>query len=204
MIQGKTVRSLIAVLVTAATIMAVSTSAQADRKDDKRVVGAIVGSVIGAAIGSTIGRGRDRTVAIGIGSLLGGVAGYHAVDPHPRRHHRRGRHHARHGRHTQYLLPAPHVHVRPWRPPRHRHAHHHHHPPSPRPKTVVRYMLPAPVTPTVTPIVPVREANIVSAPLYRRSYPRHGAALAECKLIDPGIAPVYACRTVEGDWRLLK
>lgn len=201
MIGEKAFRSLAAGILAAVAFMAVSPSAQAG-SDDERVVGAIVGSVIGGAIGSTIGSGAERGVAIGVGSLLGGIAGYHAVDPDPYRYHRRGHHHPRHRRHVHYDYPVfqPPIYIHPRPPRRERHVHHHYYEAPPQPRTVVTYQLPAPVAPAA----PVRELNVVTAPLRGTPSLRHGADLTECKVLEAGIAPVYACRTAGGDWRLLK
>ena len=201
MTRGKAFRPLAAGVLAAVAIMAISPSAQAG--SDERVIGAIVGSVIGGAIGSTMGRGADRGVAIGVGSLLGGIVGYHAVDPDPYRHHRRGHRHPRHRPHVYYDYPVfqPPVYVHPRPPRRERHVHHHHYEEAPvRPRTVVTYQLPAPVTP----VTPVREWNVVTAPLRGRASLRHESDLTECKVLEAGIAPVYACRTAGGDWRVLK
>lgn len=201
MIRSKAFRSLAVGILVAMAFMAVSPSAQAG-SDDERVVGAIVGSVIGGAIGSTIGSGAERGVAIGVGSLLGGIAGYHAADPDPYRHHRRGHRHPRHRRHVYYHYPVfqPPIYIHPRPPRRERHVHHHHYEAPPQPRTVVTYQLPAPVAPAA----PVREWNIVTAPPRGAPSLRHEAELTECKVLEAGIAPVYACRTAEGDWRLLK
>ena len=204
MIRANAFRPLAAGILVAVAFMAVSPSAQAGSDDDERVVGAIVGSVIGGAIGSTIGRGADRGIAIGVGSLLGGIAGYHAADagPHPR--HRRGHRHLRHRRHVHYDYPLlrPRVHVYPRYPRRERHVHHHYYEAPPQPRPVVTYQLPAPTR--ATPVAPVREINVVTAPPRGRSSLGHEAALTECKVLEAGIAPVYACRTAGGDWRVLK
>lgn len=195
------IRGTVGVLV-AVAIMALSPSVQADPHEGERVAGAIVGSVIGGAIGSAIGDGRGRGVAIGIGSMLGGIAGYHAADPDPYRHHRRGHRHLRHRRHIHYdyLLPRPHVHVHPRHPRRERHVHHHYYEALSQPRAVVTYQLPAPVAAAT----PVREVNVVTAPPRRRSSRGVDAALTECRVLEAGVAPVYACRTAGGDWRLLK
>jgi hypothetical protein len=199
MIRANAFRSLAAGVLAAVAFMAVSPSVQAG-SDDERVVGAIVGSVIGGAIGSTIGRGAERGVAIGVGSLLGGIVGYHAVDPDPYRHHRRGHRHLRHRRHVHYDYPLawPPVHVYPRHPRRERHVHHHYYESQPRP--VVTYQLPAPVPPAA----PVRQVNVVTAPPRGRSGRSLETTLTECRVLEAGIAPVYACRTAGGDWRILK
>ena len=202
MIRGKAFRPLAAGILAAVAFMAVSPSAQAGSDDDERVVGAIVGSVIGGAIGSTIGRGAERGVAIGVGSLLGGIAGYHAVDPDPYRHHRRGHRHLRHRRHVYYDYPVfrPPIYVHPRHPRRERQVHHHYYEAPPQLRPVVTYQLPAPVTP----VTPVREVNVVMAPPRGRSSRSLENTLTECKVLEAGIAPVYACRTAGGDWRVLK
>lgn len=202
MIRDTVFRFLAAGVLVAVAIMAASPSVQADPHDGERVAGAIVGSVIGGAIGSAIGDGRGRGIAIGIGSMLGGIAGYHAADPDPYRHHRRGHRHLRHKRHVHYdyLLPRPHVYVHPRHPRRERHVHHHYHEAPAQPRTVVTYQLPAPVASAT----PVREVNVVTAPPRVRSHQVLDTALTECKVLEAGIAPVYACRTAGGDWRLLK
>lgn len=200
MIRGTVFRSLAAGVVAAVASMAMSPSVHADPGDDERVAGAIVGSVIGGVLGSAIGDGRGRGVAIGVGSLLGGIAGYHAVDPDPYRYHRRAHRHLRHRRHGHYnhLPHRPHVYVYPRHPRRERHVHHHYYETQPQPRTVVTYQLPP------APVTPVREVNVVTAPPRGRSRRGLNAALTECRVLEAGIAPVYACRTAGGDWRLLK
>ena len=202
MIRDKAIQFCAAGVLAAVLSMAVSPPVHADPSDGERVVGAIVGSVIGGAIGSTIGRGADRGVAIGVGSLLGGIAGYHAVDPDPYRYYRRGHRHLRHRRpmHYDYPLPLPRAHVHPRPPRRERQVHHHYYEAPPQPQTVVTYQLPAPVMPTA----PIREVNVVPAPSRRQSDRVLDTALTECKVLEAGIAPVYACRTAGGDWRVLK
>lgn len=206
MIRGKTFRYLAAGVVAAVTFMAVSPAVQAGPDDSERVAGAIVGSVIGGAIGSTMGRGTGRGVAIGIGSVLGGIAGYHAVasDPYPYRHHRRGHRHLRHRRHVHdaYPLLWPQVYVYPRHPRRERHVHHHYYEAPPQPRTVVTYQLPAPVR--AIPVAPMWEVNVVTPPPRGRSNRVFDTMLTECKVLEAGIAPVYACRTAGGDWRLLR
>ena len=201
MIRANAFRPLAAGILVAVAFMAVSPSAQAG-SDDERVVGAIVGSVIGGAIGSTIGRGADRGIAIGVGSLLGGIAGYHAADADPYPRHRRGHRHLRHRRHAHYDYPLlrPRVHVYPRYPRRERHVHHHYYEAPPQPRPVVTYQLPAPVAPAA----PVREINVVTAPPRGRLSRGLDTTLTECKVLEAGIAPVYACRTAGGDWRVLK
>lgn len=199
MIRGRAFRFLVTGVVAAVAFVAVIPSVQADPHEGDRVAGAIVGSVIGGVIGSAIGDGRGRGLAIGVGSMLGGIAGYHAVEPDPYPRHRRGHRHLRHRWHAHYDSPRPRVHVHPRHPRRERHVHHHYHEAPPRPRTVVTYRLPAPVAPAA-----VREVNVVIAPPSARSSPRHQAALTECKLLEAGIAPVYACRTAGGDWRVLR
>lgn len=202
MIRDKAIQFCAAGVVAAVLIMAPSPSVHAGPGDDERVAGSIVGSVIGGVIGSTIGDGRGRGAAIGVGSLLGGIAGYHAVDPDPYRHRRHGHRHLRHRRHVHYdyLLPRPHVHVHPRHPRRERHAHYHYYEAPAQPRAVVTYQLPAPVAVAT----PIREVNVVTSPPRRRSSSGVDAALTECRVLEAGIAPVYACRTAGGDWRLLK
>ena len=213
MIQGNVFRIFAVGVVAAVLIAAGSPSVYGDPSDSERVVGAIVGSVIGGAIGSTMGSGPDRGVAIGVGSLLGGIAGYHAVDPNPYRYHRRGYRHQTHERrmHYDYPLLQPRVHVYPRHPRRERSVHHHyyeaqphyearpHYEAPPQPQAVVTYQLPAPAPR----VLPVREVNVVTAPSRSRSIRTPDTALTECKVLEGGIAPVYACRTARGDWRIL-
>lgn len=199
--QGNVYRYLAIGVVAAALSVLQSPTVHADPSDGERVVGAIVGSVIGGAIGSTVGTGADRGVAIGVGSLLGGIAGYHAVDPYPYRHEPPRYHHLRHRRHVHYdyPVPSPRVYVAPGYPRHERPVHHHHYEAPPQPQTVVTYQLPAPATLPV----PVREVNVVTAPRLGRSGRGFDTALTECKVLEAGIAPVYACRTAGGDWRIL-
>ena len=196
--RGLTIRFLAAGVVAAVAIMVSNPPAHASHHDGERVAGAIVGSVIGAAIGSTVGRGSDRALSIGVGSLIGGIAGYHAVDPVPTRHYRRGHDHARYRTRVHYDYPVlyPRVHVSPRRE---RHVHHHYYE-APQPQPVVTYQLPPPVSQTT----PSQQVNIVTAPPHARADWNRDATLTACKVLEGGIAPVYACRTTAGDWRLLK
>ena len=198
-IRGMTVRTLAAGVVAAIVFMVSTPPAQADHRDGERVAGAIVGSVIGGAIGSTVGRGSDRALAIGVGSLIGSIAGYHVVHPTPPRHYRHGHVRARHHRtrvHYDYPVLQPQVHVSPRRE---RHVHHHYYE-APQPQPVVTYQLPAPVMNTDT----GQQVNIVTAPPRGRASWNHNATLTACKVLEGGIAPVYACRTADGNWQLLK
>ena len=196
--RGMTARTLAAGVVAAIAFVASSPPVQAGHRDGERVAGAIVGSVIGGAIGSTVGRGPDRALAIGVGSLIGGIAGYHAIDPTPRRYYHHGHFRARHRTHVRYDYPVllPQVHVLPRRE---RHVHHHYYE-APRPQPVVTYQLPPPVTRAPA----GQQVNIVTAPPRGRADWNHNPTLTACKVLEGGIAPVYACRTASGDWQLLK
>ena len=195
---GMSVRFLAAGVVAAVAFTASNPPAQAGHHDGERVAGAIVGSVIGAAIGSTVGRGSDRGIAIGVGSLIGSIAGYHVVDSAPARYNRYGHVHARHRARLHYDYPVlqPQVHVSPRRE---RHVHHHYYE-ARQPQPVVTYQLPPPVSHTVT----SQHLNIVTAPARGSAGWNRDATLTACKVLEGGIAPVYACRTTAGDWRLLK
>lgn len=200
MIQGNAFRIFAVGVVAAVLIMAESPSVHGDPSDSERVVGAIVGSVIGGAIGSTVGRGADRGIAIGVGSLLGGIAGYNAVNPDPYPYYRREHHHRRY-RERVYQdnpVPRPRVHVYPRRD---RHVHDHYYEAPPQPRTVVTYQPANPVAPVITPL---REVNVVMAPPRGRSHRVLNTVLTECKVLEGGIAPVYACRTAVGNWRILE
>ena len=197
-IRGMTARTLAVGVVAAIVFMASGPPVQAGHRDGERVAGAIVGSVIGGAIGSTVGRGSDRALAIGVGSLIGSIAGYHVVDPAPPRYYRHGHVRARHRTHVHYDYPVlqPRVHVSPRRE---RHVHHHYYE-APQPQPVVTYQLPPPVTRPPT----YQQVNIVTAPTRGSAGWNHDTTLTACKVLEGGIAPVYACRTTDGDWQLLK
>ena len=202
MARGKTLRFFAAVTVAAVAFMVMSPSVQAGSDDDERVIGAIFGSVLGGAIGSTIGSGADRGLAIGVGSLLGGIAGYHAVDPEPYPHHRRRHRHLRPRHHLLYDYPVFHAPllVQPRLKRRERHVHHHYYEAPAQPQTVMTYQ---PLEPAVS-ATPVRSLNVSITPRLGRSSRSLNTKLSECRVLEGGIAPVYACRTVGGDWAILK
>ena len=134
--------------------------------------GTLLGGTVGGLIGSEIGKGRGRLIAIGAGSLLGGLYGGHLA----RRHLSHRAHHHR-------------VHHRPWRAPRaYREVHVHHHPAPP----------PAPAREPAAASDYLLAGAPVPAPQERRPM------MSECRTLEAGLSPVYACRTAGGEWRILR
>ena len=192
-----------------------STSVQADHQRSWN--GMVLGGIIGGAIGSQIGKGKGRLAAIGAGTLLGSLYGRHVAEQHHRPwvHHRpvqrqqhwygnRGYHHA-------------------WQAPRHRRHHDRYHYGWQQPQAYAPIVLPprqvviqpSPVVVLPSPVV-VQPRPVVRAPepagavdyVYSGSVrvtPRqHGSAHTECRVLEDGWSPVYACRDESGNWRLLR
>ena len=149
--------------------------------------GTLAGSIIGGAIGSTIGQGRGRLVAVGAGALLGGLYGRHLARDH---RHLRAHHHSWHG-HRGHHHPW-HVHHRAWQ-----RLHARDLPAStPRPWTVLHSPAHVPGPATVADYVLVGTGSAAPRGYY--------AALTECRIFEDGLAPVYMCRSEDGDWHILR
>lgn len=157
-------------------------------------LGMLLGGIVGGSIGSTIGKGRDRRVAIGVGTALGALYGREVAAHHGHRHR-----HVRHRHHS-------------WRKPYHAHPRHSHAPvvveyhsyrPVHQPVAPV-YVQPAPVY--VAPPRAVERSITVSSTGAGSTLARYGPAapITECKLLEGGLAPVYGCRDTNGDWRILR
>ena len=176
--------ALVAAVALAMTMAA--PSAQADHL--RSWSGTLVGGIAGGAIGSAIGKGRGRLVAVGTGALLGGLLGRHLARDHLRPH-------AAHHRHWR-------AHRRPWHEPR---AHHHHHqvwheppvyhPPAPPPRPWVLHRRPARAT---------GAADYLLAGAGNTEPHGYRPTFTECRTLEGGLAPVYACRSERGDWRILR
>ena len=198
------------IAVTAAVAFALSIAATSARADHARSWnGMVMGGIIGGAIGSTIGKGSGRLAAIGAGTLLGSIYGGH-IDKH--RGHTRVHHPPAY---RQYGWQGYRGHRYGWRAPRRHHQHGHHHgwrrphvyAPVVAPPVVV--VSPAP-EPRVIRIQPVErslqpEANYVISSSARATSGGYGtAAPSECRVLEDGWAPVYACRDAGGNWRILR
>ena len=172
-------RYIVGGIAFAATIALASTMAATSvRADNQRSWnGMVMGGIIGGVIGSAIGKGSGRLAAIGAGTLLGSIY---------------GRHHAEH-------------HRQPW--VYHRPAHRHH-----------RWKRPHTYAPVVSPPRPLvilhRPAERASENLAAANYviaapqsvaPRvYHSTLKECRVLEGGLAPAYACRGEGGDWYILR
>ena len=185
-----------------------STSVQADHQRSWN--GMVLGSIIGGAIGSQIGKGRGKLAAIGAGTLLGSLYGRHVAEQHhtPRVHHRpvyrqqhwqghRGYHHG-------------------WQAPRYRRHHDHYRHGWQQPQAYAPIVLPPrpvviqprPVVVQLRPVVRVPEpagaADYVYSGSARVTPRHHGSAQTECRVLEDGWSPVYACRGASGNWHLLR
>ncbi len=192
----------LAVAVALASTVA-STSVQADHR--RSWSGMVMGGIIGGAIGSQFGKGGDRLAAIGAGALLGSLYGHHAAE----RHHRSWVHHRPvHRRHWQHGYRS---HHRAWHAPRHRRHHGYHH----------RWKRAHTNTPVV--VVPPTQVVVDPRPLAVDRALRSGVAadyiisgsesmaprqyrraLTDCRVLEDGWKPVYACRNEGGGWSILR
>ena len=208
--------------LTVAVALAVTVASASARADHRYAWdGVALGGFIGGAIGSTIGKGTGRAAAIGAGALLGSLYGHYLTEGKraPRAHHRPAhRPHRWHG-HRSYH--------HEWFVPRYRrnHAHHggHHHGwGQPHVYTPAPTLLPSePLVVYQRPVV-VRQQPVVvhqrppdqppeaavssdyliagtSSPASRE----RGNAVSECRVLEEGVAPVYACRDGSGAWHIL-
>ncbi len=179
-----------------AVLLAVPPAAQADDAD--RLIGFMAGGALGGAIGSLFGSGSGRDLAVGVGTALGAAYGYEAVR-HAEAGDRRGgkrwrRAHQREYRHHAHL----------WVPPvvieRRRAL---------SPVWRERVVVPPVVQPIVQPIVqPVVVAPHRARRPARANYAgRRPAAAArsavDCRTLEGGPLPVYACTDGSGAWWLL-
>ena len=197
-----------------------STSARADHRH--ALDGVALGGFIGGAIGSTIGKGTGRAAAIGAGALLGSLYGHYLTErqQRPRAHYRPAhRPHRWHG-HRSYR--------HEWLFPRYRRNHGyqgelHHRWGKPHVYTLAPTLLPSeplvvyqrPVVVRQQPVVvhqrrpDQRPESAVSSDYLiagtSNIAPREsGNAVSECRILEEGLTPVYACRDGRGAWRILR
>ena len=198
------------------------TSVQADHRHSWN--GIVMGGIIGGAIGSTIGKGSGRLAAIGVGTLLGSIHGRHLAEQHHRPwvYHRPA--------HRQQHWQGHRGYHHGWQAPRHRRHHDRYRhgwqqpqayapivlPPRPvviqprpvviQPRPVV--IQPRPVVVQPRPVVRVPEpagaADYVYSGSARVTPRHHGSAQTECRVLEDGWSPVYACRGASGNWHLLR
>ena len=184
-------------------VAAVAPPAHADHAD--RTLGFFAGGALGGALGSLIGSGSGREIAIGVGSTLGALYGYEAArKAHPReRTHAHRRSHGRkwaHAPHRSRWEFLPRVPGPRWTPHRQRWA-----PAYVAP--VLPVVQPVYVPPPVPAYQPVYVAPAVAAiaPVYAARGVGPGRRTAtECRTLQEGTLPVYACTDGAGDWWLLK
>ena len=180
-----------------------ATSVQADHRHSWN--GIVMGGIIGGAIGSTIGKGSGRLAAIGVGTLLGSIHGRHLAEQHhrPWLYHRPAhRHHRWHGHRVN-----PHA----WRAPRHRQYHQRYHHGWKQPQVYTPIVFPPqPLVVHPRTVVHAPERDGAGAVHYDisgsvRAAPRqYDSAFTECRVLEDGWTPVYACRGAGGDWRILR
>ena len=189
-----------AAAVALASTLAV-TSVRADHQRSWN--GMVMGGVIGGAIGSTIGKGSGRLAAIGVGTLLGSIHGRHLAEQHHRPwvHHRPvHRHHRWRGHRV-----SPHA----WHAPRQRQHHQRHHQEWKQPQVYTPIVL-SPQPPVIhsRPVVrvpePDRAVNYDISDSVRVVTRQYNSAFTECRVLEDGWTPVYACRGAGGDWRILR
>ena len=187
-----------------------STSVQADHQRSWN--GMVLGGGIGGAIGSQIGKGRGRLAAIGAGALLGSLYGRHVAEQHhtPRVHHRpvHRQHHGWYGNRGYHHA---------WPAPRHRRHHDRYHHGWQQPQAYAPIVLPprqvvilppSPVVVQPRPVVrapePAGAVDYVHSGSARVTPRQRGSAHTECRVLEDGWSPVYACRDESGNWHLLR
>ncbi len=197
-----------------------STSARADHRH--ALDGVALGGFIGGAIGSTIGKGTGRAAAIGAGALLGSLYGHYLTERQqgPRAHHRPAhRPHRWHGHrsyHHEWLVPR-------YRRNYGNQGERHHRWGKPHVYTPAPTLLPSePLVVYQRPVV-VRQQPVVvhQRPPDQRpesavssdyliagtsniAPSESGNAVSECRILEEGFTPVYACRDGRGAWRILR
>lgn len=183
------------VVSVAFAMTALAGPARADHVEEG--LGMLLGGIVGGSVGSAIGKGNGRKIAIGVGSVLGALYGGEVATHH--RQSRRAGHHVRPPYSQAPLVvkyshqPVP-IHVQP----------------------VPIHVQPVPihVQPVPIHVQPARihvvspSAMETSITLSSRggstSYRHEPAAITECRLLEGGLSPVYGCRDVHGNWRILR
>ena len=177
-----------------AVLLGTAVPAHADHAD--RLLGFMAGGAVGGALGSLIGDGSGRDLAIGIGTTLGAAYGYeaarkaHAGDRWRKKHWRRAdRWHRSHAR----LWGPPVVIERHWAP-----------------RTVWRervvvepVVIEVPAAPVVQPVVTLPRRQVARGSYAVGRLAPSTRAAAECRTLEDGPLPVYACTDGSGDWWLL-
>ena len=169
-----------AIVAAASAVFAIVVTAEPVRADHvEHRLGALLGGVVGGTVGSTIGKGSGRSIAIGVGSALGALYGGELA----------GHHHRHIRRHTHYAHPR------------------HFHSPSAvthHPSTAPIYVQPTPIY-TTPPVQVARTPNTKFASARRSTTAGQAlTAITECRQLEGGLAPVYACRNTHGGWKILR
>ena len=180
-----------------AALLGTAAPAQADHAD--RLLGFMAGGAVGGALGSLIGDGSGRELAIGIGTTLGAAYGYeaarkaHRAHPGERWRKQRWRHAER--RHHRFHAPLrwvpPVVIERHWAPA-----------PVWRERVVVEPLRTRVVQTVVEPVAAPRQSGMRARYAAGRLAPPPRTA-AECRTLEDGPLPVYACTDGSGDWWVL-
>lgn len=172
--RGKTLRRMAMVVSVSFAMTALAGPVRADHVEEG--LGILLGGIAGGSIGSAIGKGNGRKIAIGVGSVLGALYGAEVATHH--RPPRRTDHHVR----PRYS-PAPLV------------VKHSHQP-------VPVYVQPAQIHVASPSAV---ETSITLSPRGDSTSFRHKpVSITECRLLEGGLSPVYGCRDVHGNWRILR
>lgn len=165
------------VVAAAAALLAVAlTTGAARSQSSEQWAGAVLGGIAGGLLGSEIGKGQGREIAIGAGALLGGLSGSYLA----------GRSDSAAAR-TRYA-PA-------YAAPAHTHRHMHRHAPRPVERVTVYERVY---------VAPPEPRNITTRRGGRAAAGAHRDPFTSCRMLEDGLAPVYACRTAHGDWKVLR
>ena len=163
------------VVSVAFAMTALAGPARADHVEEG--LGMLLGGIVGGSVGSAIGKGNGRKIAIGVGSVLGALYGGEVATHH--RPSRRAGHHVRHPQYSQAPLVVKHSH-----------------------QPVPIYIQPARIH-VVSPSA-METSITLSSRGGSTSYRHEPAAITECRLLEGGLSPVYGCRDVHGNWRILR
>lgn len=170
-----------------ALVLAAVPGARADDAD--RLIGFMAGGALGGAIGSLFGDGGGRELAVGIGTALGAAYGYEAVRQAEAGDRRGGKRWRRaHHRGDRWHAPL-------WAPP----------------VVIGRRWASAPVWRERVVVQPIVQPVVVAPPRRRVARADYaagrlvspGRSAAECRTLEDGPFPVYACTDGSGGWWLL-
>lgn len=173
--RGKSLRRTAMVVSVAFAMTALAGPARADHVEEG--LGMLLGGIVGGSVGSAIGKGNGRKIAIGVGSVLGVLYGGEVATHH--RQSRRAGHHVRHPQYSQAPLVVKHSHL-----------------------PVPIHVQPARIH-VVSPSA-METSITLSSRGGSTSYRHEPAAITECRLLEGGLSPVYGCRDVHGNWRILR